>query len=254
MTESVAVITGAANGIGRAAACLIAKRGVLVSAWDRDRQALDDLEREANLQGVCIVGQMVDVRDEASIQTAAEICRGQFGNVRYLFNSAGIQTYGTVLDTTSEAFIETLQVNLFGHYYTAKHLVPLMLAGGGGAIVNTTSAQAMQCQEQVLAYATSKGAILTMTKSMALDLAPRGIRVNAIAPGSIDTPMLRKAARRFAPEDPERMISQWGVQHPVGRVGTAEEVANLVWFLLSEATFMTGTVVSIDGGLTSRLM
>ncbi len=254
MTAPTAVVTGAAMGIGRAAAWLMAEQGVRVSAWDRDETALHALEREASSKGLSIIGQRVDVRNEDSVQTAAESCKTEFSTVRYLFNSAGIQTYGTVIDTTSEAFSETIHVNLFGHYYTAKHIVPLILEAGGGAIVNTTSAQALQCQENVLAYAASKGAILTMTKSMALDLASHGIRVNAIAPGSIDTPMLRKAAELFSPDNPGSVLSAWGAQHPLGRVGTAEEVARLVWFLLSEATFMTGTIVSIDGGLTSRLM
>jgi len=255
MSSTVAVVTGAAAGIGRATAWHMAEHGVTVSAWDRDAKTLEGLEAEAAKAGLQMYGEVVDVSDEASVVRAAVHCKERFGTIRYLFNSAGIQTYGTVLDTTTEAFERTIRVNLFGHYHTAKHVVPLMLEGEEGAsVVNTTSAQAFQCQEGVLAYAASKGAILTMTKSMALDLAPYGIRVNAIAPGSVDTPMLRHAAALFSPEDPEQIIAQWGAQHPLGRVGTSDEVARLVWFLLADATFMTGAIVNVDGGLTVRLM
>jgi NAD(P)-dependent dehydrogenase (short-subunit alcohol dehydrogenase family) len=158
------------------------------------------------------------------------------------------------VDTPSPEFARTLAVNLSSQFYVAKYVTPMMLEAGSGAIVNTTSTQALQCQERVLAYAASKGAVLSMTKSMALDLAPRGIRVNAIAPGSIDTPMLREAAQRFSPEDPAGQVARWGRAHPLGRVGTPAEVAKLVAFLLLDATFMTGAIVTIDGGLTARLM
>jgi len=254
VTSEVAVVTGAAAGIGRSVAWRMAEQGLTVAAWDCDESALATLEAEATHEGLSIHGWVVDVSDESSVAMAAIHCRTQFGTVRYLFNSAGIQTYGTVLDTSAESFERTIRVNLFGHYHTVKHVVPLILEGGGGSVVNTTSAQAFQCQEGVLAYAASKGAILTMTKSMALDLAPHGIRVNAIAPGSVDTPMLRQAARLFSPDDPEKILAEWGARHPLGRVGTADEVARLVWFLLVDATFMTGAIVNVDGGLTVQLM
>ena len=250
----IAVVTGAAAGIGRAAALALARRGLAVSAWDRDEEGLAQLTHEADAQSLRVVGMAVDVSDEVAVGKAAEKTRARLGIVQYLFNSAGIQTYGTVLDTTSEEFERTLMVNLFSHFYVAKHIVPMMIDAGAGAIVNTASVQALQCQERVLAYSASKGAVLTMTKSMALDLAPYNIRVNAIAPGSIDTPMLRSSARLFQPEDPEAAIKEWGAKHPLGRVGTPDEVATLVAFLLTEATFMTGSIVCIDGGLTTRLM
>ncbi len=250
----LAVVTGAAKGIGRATVIALARHGMAVSAWDLDGQGLTALVQESAGQGWQVRGEVLDVSNEAAVAGAADHTRETMGPVRYLFNSAGIQTYGTVLDTDGEEFSRTLRVNLFSQFFVAKHVVPMMIAAGSGAVVNTTSAQAFQCQERVLAYAASKGAVLTMTKSMALDLAPHGIRVNAIAPGSIDTPMLRWAADQFSPQDPDAAVAAWGKLHPLGRVGTPEEVAALVVFLLTEATFMTGAIVPIDGGLTTRLM
>lgn len=250
----VAVVTGAAAGIGRETVLWLAERAISVVAWDVDQIGLAALQEEADRRRWAVTGYTVDVADEASVAKAAAICQAQYGAVRYLFNSAGIQTYGTIIDTASPAFEHTLRVNVFGHYYTAKYVVPFMETNGTGAVVNTTSAQALQCQDRVLAYAASKGAILSMTKSMALDLASKGIRVNAIAPGSVDTPMLRKAAQFLAPDDPEQAVADWGALHPLGRVGHATEVARLVGFLLLEATFMTGAIVSVDGCLTARLM
>lgn len=250
----IAVVTGGAAGIGRAVAIELAGTGIRVSAWDRDEAGLAELREEARRRALPITGEGVDVSDEGAVAEAAERTGRELGRVQYLFNGAGVQTYGTVLDTSSDLFARTLAVNLHSQFYVVRQVAPMMIAAGSGAVVNTTSAQAFQCQDRVLAYAASKGAVVSLTKSMALDLAPFGIRVNAIAPGSVDTPMLRAAARLFEPDDPDQAVAAWGAKHPLGRVGTPEEVARLVRFLLTEATFMTGAIVAVDGGLTTRLM
>ncbi len=132
----------------------------------------------------------------------------------------------------------------------AKHAVPLMRRNGSGAIVNISSAQAVASQQNVVAYTASKGAIVAMTRAMAVDHAHEGIRVNSICPGSIDTPMLRAGAREVSPDDPDRVIDEWGSMYPMHRVGHPGEIADAVLYLVSPlASFVTGADLRVDGGL-----
>ena len=250
---SVAVVSGAGGGIGRETALLLARAGCPTAAWDIDGDRLSGLEREAAEETLPLRAFRVDTAREDEVEAAVAAAVAQFGAIAFLFNNAGIQTYGSIFDTPAELWKKTLAVNLDGQFYTAKHCMLSMRARGGGAVVNTASVQAVQCQANVAAYTASKGAILALTRSMAVDGAPFGIRVNAICPGSVDTPMLRYAAGLASPDDPAGAIAQWGKSHLLGRVGTAAEVAELVAFLLMKATFMTGAAVTIDGGLTVKL-
>jgi NAD(P)-dependent dehydrogenase (short-subunit alcohol dehydrogenase family) len=148
-----------------------------------------------------------------------------------------------------------INVNLKSVFLVCKYAIPEMRKRGGGAIVNNASVQAFASQRTVAAYAATKGGIVSMTNVMALDHAPDNIRVNCIAPGSIRTPLLENSAQAFDPEDPEAAIAAWGKDHPIGRIGTVEDVANLVLFLASdEASFCTGGCYRVDGGLLSALM
>ncbi len=167
---------------------------------------------------------------------------------------AGINLYGTVDTFSEEDWDRQLDVNLKGTFLTCKHVIPQMRKRGGGSIVNTASVQAFASQRTVAAYAASKGGIVSFTTTVALDHAAEGIRCNCIAPGSIRTPMLEMAAGKFGDGDIEATIALWGSAHPIGRVGTIEEVANLVLFLASdEASFCTGGAYRVDGGLLSPL-
>ncbi len=145
---------------------------------------------------------------------------------------------------------EVLDVNVRGMFLAVKHAVPLMRRSGGGAVINVASAQATATQRNVVAYTASKGAIVAMTRAMAVDHAPDGIRVNSVSPGSVDTPMLRAAARDVSAEDPDAVIAQWGSLHPLGRVGDPAEIADVIVFLASPlSSFVTGADLRVDGGV-----
>ena len=179
-----------------------------------------------------------------------------FGGVDVLFNNVGIQpnqSYVAAEDLPEEDWDRIIAVNLKSHFLMAKYCIPEMKKRGGGVIINNASVQGLQSQKQVPAYAASKGGVLSLTRSLALDYAEQNIRVVAICPGSIDTPMLRDSAAFFSPQDPEGAVQQWGKKHPLGRIGTPADVANLVLFLASEkASFITGEWVCVDGGLMAK--
>ena len=185
------------------------------------------------------------------VNFAAEI----YGGVDVLVNAAGVQRYGTVVDTEEEVGDEVLDVNLKGIYLASKYAIPQMRERGGGAIVNLSSVQAFASQKGVAAYTASKGGINALTRAMALDHAEENIRVNAVCPASVDTPMLRWAANLFrGDKSVEATVAEWGKMHPLGRVATVEEVAEVIAFLASEkASFVTGGEYKVDGGMLAAL-
>jgi NAD(P)-dependent dehydrogenase (short-subunit alcohol dehydrogenase family) len=177
------------------------------------------------------------------------------GGIDILVNSAGIQRYGTVTDTPEEVWDAVMAVNLKGIFLAARHAIPLIAKRGGGSVINIASVQAYASQQNVAAYTASKGAILALTRAMALDHAAQGIRVNAICPASIDTPMLRWAADLWKGDSTQAAtLAAWGRAHPLGRVGRVEEIGAIAAFLASDACgFMTGADIKVDGGVLSKL-
>ncbi|RVA38694.1 SDR family oxidoreductase, partial [Mesorhizobium sp. M7A.F.Ca.US.001.01.1.1] len=171
-------------------------------------------------------------------------------------NSAAVHPYGTAVSTDFETWNKAMSVNVGSIYLTAHFGIPEMVRRGGGAIVNVASVQGFACQQNVAAYATTKGAIHTLTRALALDHARSGIRVNSVSPGSIRTPILEQAARgeNGTDADVEAAYKRFGEAHPIGRIGEPEEVAELIAFLCSsKAGFCTGADYKIDGGLTAGI-
>ena len=246
---TVAVVAGGSSGIGRGVVEVFARNGASVDFFGIDDDEVGDLAPSLVDTGADVYGSTVDAADPAAVQDFfADVAR-RHGRLHSLVNSVGIQRYGTAESTSVETWDEVMDVNLRSMFLTAKYAVPLMRSSGGGSIVNVSSGQAVASQRNVVAYTASKGAIVAMTRAMAVDYASEGIRVNSVCPGSIDTPMLRASARSMDPDDPERIIEEWGRGHPIGRVGVPHEVANACLFLVSSlSSFITGADLRVDGG------
>jgi NAD(P)-dependent dehydrogenase (short-subunit alcohol dehydrogenase family) len=252
--DKVVIVTGGAVGIGNGAAQGFAREGGAVVIADIDADSASLAANNIVAAGGTAIAVPTDVRSSAAVENLVATAVSTFGGVDVLFNAAGINLYGTVDTFSEEDWDRQLGVNLKGTFLTCKYAIPEMRKRGGGAIVNTASVQAFASQRTVAAYAASKGGIVSFTTTVALDHAAENIRCNCIAPGSIRTPMLEYAGQTFGSADIEATIAEWGSAHPIGRVGTIEEVANLVLFLASdEASFCTGGAYRVDGGLLSPL-
>ena len=256
----VAVVTGGSTGMGRAVVERLARGGASVLFCSNDAPGVETARREmAEVGPGTVVGQVGDVARAADMEALMRVAADRFGGIDMLANCAGIQRYGTAEDTPEETWDEVLAVNLKGCYLASRYAIPELRKRGGGAIVHVSSVQGLACQTNVAAYAASKGGLNALTRSMALDFAPDRIRVNAVCPGSVDTPMLRASAELFRGEKSvDQVVREWGTSHPLGqgygRVCSAAEVAEVIVFLLSErASFVSGAEIRVDGGLLAGL-
>jgi NAD(P)-dependent dehydrogenase (short-subunit alcohol dehydrogenase family) len=238
--NKTAVITGAAKGIGASCARLFHKAGAHVALLD-----IDEASSEFSDDGYYYIN--CDVSKERQVKEAFDEIHKKFGNIDYLVNNAGIQRYGTVTETTAEEWDLVFNINLKSQFLCAKYAIPYMLSQGRGVIINIASVQAFQSQAKVAAYTSAKAAILGLTRSIAIDYAPK-IRCVAVCPGTIDTPMLRDAIA-LSP-DPAEVLKECNDMHLLKRIGSPDEVAELVTFLCDDkASFITGEAIRIDGGL-----
>jgi len=249
LSGKAAIVTGGANGIGLACVELFAAEGMRVAILDRDEAAGVDASRRL---GAAVEFFPCDLADRAGIQDAVDTASESLGALHVLVNNAGIQEYGNVVDTPEEQWDRVLAVNLTSCFLVSKHCVPRILKSGGGSIVNMASVQAFAAQKNVVAYAASKGALVQLTRAMAIDHAP-DIRVNCVCPGSVDTPMLRASAKRLT-NNPDEALVEWGRMHPMGRTAQPQEVAAVVALLASpRAGFTTAAAYFVDGGLLSSI-
>jgi NAD(P)-dependent dehydrogenase (short-subunit alcohol dehydrogenase family) len=233
----VAVVTGAAGGIGAATVAAFQREGAQVVGVDLMEAAPGDLALA------------VDVTDESAVQQMYAQVAEHFGRIDVLFNNAGISPDDdtSVLDTTLEAWQRVQDVNLKSVFLCCKYGIPHLLAGGGGSVINTASFVAvLGAATSQISYTASKGGVLALSRELGVEFARRGVRVNALCPGPVDTPLLQEL---FA-KDPARAARRL-VHVPMGRFGTAQEIANGVLFLASdESSFMTASTFLVDGGIS----
>jgi NAD(P)-dependent dehydrogenase (short-subunit alcohol dehydrogenase family) len=248
----VGIVTGAGMGIGAAIARALAAEGAAVAAFDRDKAAVERVAAEIKAASGRAISVAGSVTDTADAQRAVEQAVAAFGGLDVLVNNAGVVIYGEVPGYAERDWDTVVDTNLKGQFLMCKHSIPQISKRGGGAVVNMASVQALASQREVASYAASKGGVVSLTKSLALDHAKDGIRVNCVLPGSVRTPMLRHAAE-LAEGDPEQTIENWGRIHPRGTVIEPEEIASVVLFLLSsDSSAMTGAAVVADAGLTAQ--
>jgi NAD(P)-dependent dehydrogenase (short-subunit alcohol dehydrogenase family) len=253
---SVALVTGGSSGIGRAVAELLAVQGASVAVCSVDAAGARAVADAMTARGLTAESVPADVRDPRSVAAAVQAAVDTFGSLDTLVACAGIQAYGTVAETDEQTWDEVFAVNVKGVFLAARAALPHLRRSARGAIVIVSSVQALATQAGVAAYAASKGALNALARSMAIDEAAHGVRVNAVCPGSVDTPMLRRSAALFSDGSTEGMLRTmdgWGRSHPLGRVAQASEVAEVVGFLASpRASFVTGEDVRVDGGTAGR--
>ncbi|MEO8666908.1 MAG: SDR family oxidoreductase [Bauldia sp.] len=241
--SGVVIVTGAASGLGRESARHFADCGATVVAVDINEAGLTSIASPR------IHPFVADITRSAACKAIADTAAG-LGKVTGLLNSAGIELHGTVIDMPEDDWDRVMAVNLKAIFLLSKHVIPLMIENGGGSVVNMSSIQALATQAGVAAYAATKGAVLSLTRVMALDHGKQNIRVTAICPGTIETPLARANAQHWNPEDPGAVLAEWGAKHALNRIGQPIEVARLAAFLISdESSFITGSYHLVDGGL-----
>ena len=243
----VALITGAASGIGRASALLFGKEGAAVAVVDVNEKAGKEVVGEIAENGDQAFFVPADVTRAADCQSVVRAVAEKFGALHILFNNAGIIRRASVLDLSEEDWDRVMDVNVKSIFLMSKFAIPLMEKSGGGSIVNTASGWGLAAGPKAAAYCASKGAVVLLTKAMAIDHGPQKIRVNCICPGDTDTPMLRNEAQQLG-ADTGRFLQE-AAQRPLQRVGTPEEIAQAALYLASDAaSFVTGTALVVDGG------
>ena len=248
MQGRVAIVTGGALGIGKGAAECLSRAGAAVMIVDVQEKAGNHAARDLRGTNTEVDFTRADIACAEEVGKAVDETVRRFGTIDVLVNNAGIQTFGGPVDTTEDVWDRTMNVNLKGHWLMSKAVLPHLLKKGKGAIVNVSSVQGLASQINVLAYATSKHAMIGLTRSMAVDLAPAGVRVNCVCPGTVDTPMIRWIIDQD--KDPRRLERTLNKMHPIGRIGTPREIGEVILFLASDrASFMTGSIVTVDGGL-----
>jgi NAD(P)-dependent dehydrogenase (short-subunit alcohol dehydrogenase family) len=247
LENKVALITGGGSGIGRATALLFAREGAAVAVVDRDETRAQAVAQKIEAEGGRAIAVHCDVSQAADCRRAVQETVAAFGRLDILFNNAGIIRRADVLELTAEEWDRTMAVNVKSVFLLSKYAIPVMAQAGGGAIVNTGSGWGLVGGRNAVSYCASKGAVVNMTRAMALDHAVQNIRVNCVCPGDTDTGMLRNEARQLGAATEAFLVE--AADRPLRRIGKPEDIAQAVLYLASDASsFVTGTTLVVDGG------
>jgi NAD(P)-dependent dehydrogenase (short-subunit alcohol dehydrogenase family) len=249
MDRKVAIVTGGNSGIGRATAIALAREGAKVTVAARRASEGEETVRLVKEAGSDAIYVKTDVAIENDVRSLVEKTVDTYGKLDYAVNNAGIGEKMTPLvEQTSEKFDQIMNTNVRGVWLSMKYEIPMMIKNGGGAIVNTSSGAGLVGFPQMPVYIASKHAVLGLTKSAAVEYAKSGIRINAIAPGGVETDMLMQTVG-----DDHQFLETFRSMHPIGRIGRPEEIANtIVWLLSDKASFVLGHTLLVDGGIVSR--
>jgi NAD(P)-dependent dehydrogenase (short-subunit alcohol dehydrogenase family) len=248
LRDKVAIVTGAGSGIGRAIAARLASEGARVVVADRDAEAGEDAAREI---GSGAQSRPVDVTRAAEVEALVSGVRSEHGALHVLVNNAGVGVAGTAPETSEDDWRRIMDVGLTGTFYGLKYGIPAIRDSGGGSIVNVASVAGLVGIPDRAAYCASKGGIIALTRAAAIDHAREGVRINCIAPGTVDTPWVRRITADYP--DPEAARAAMRDRQPHGRLVTPDEIAAMAAYLASdEAGSVVGAVMIVDGGLTAR--
>ena len=243
------IVTGAGSGIGRATAIRLGEEGGRVVCVDLDEESAR--ETASAIGGSAAEAVAADVSDPRAVERYTALCAARFGGVDVVVNNAGVNIPGVFHEVSDEVVDRTLAVNTKGPRYGCRAAIPYMLERGGGSLVNVASVNGLVSEPFLAVYSTSKGAVVMLTKGVALDYAKQGIRCNVICPGWVDTPINHPHAEMLG--GLQRVYDTIDSFQPIGRPGEPVEIANVALFLASdESSFMTGAVVSVDGGMTAQ--
>ncbi|MGV8911998.1 MAG: SDR family NAD(P)-dependent oxidoreductase [Rhodoglobus sp.] len=242
-----AIVTGGAGGIGRATALAFAAEGAKVAVVDLRADAAEAVVEEIRAADGTAVAISADVSNEDDIQRIIATTVEEFGGVNVVFNNAGIIRRTTAVETTAEEWDRVFGVNVKSIFLMCKHIVPIMAANGGGSIVNTGSGWGLKGGGQAISYCASKGAVVNMTRALAIDHGPQGIRVNSVNPGDVNTGMLLDEAAQLS-VDAEAFLAE-SSDRPLGRMGQPSEIAAaVVWLASDDSSYVTGSALVVDGG------
>ncbi|EDY17617.1 short-chain dehydrogenase/reductase SDR [Chthoniobacter flavus Ellin428] len=254
LTSKTAIITGGASGIGLAIARLFASEGAIVEILDRNTDEMSRAVEEIRAAGGTVAAEACDVTDVKAVEEVTGRIHARRGRIHILINNAGVAHVGNALSTTPEDFERVQRVNVFGPANCLRAALKFMVVDGGGCIVNLASTVSVMAITDRFAYATSKGAVLSMTYSVAKDFLDKGVRCNALLPGRVHTPFVDGFIAKNYPGREAEMFEKLSKTQPIGRMGEPEEVAAAALFLCcDEASFITGIGLPVDGGtLTLR--